>query len=759
MTTALSLLKLLLDNKFYQENHHRVSQDLFPTQVHGLLDTLSEAQGKYARSINLTELFELHLSKNPTLTTATKLELKTVLDNVNNLEPVSVEVGNEIIRNAWKQEIARKAADKLLSIAENREGNLEEIKGLLKAIEKEDYEEVSTEYVDTDIGSLVEEIASNYRWKFNIAPLAVALGNIGAGTFGIISAVPDCLARDTEILMYGGYKKLVQDIVIGDAVMGPDSTPRVVLNTVTGMSKLYNVTYCNGSTYTVTGTHSLSLSCSKVTSNKKYADKVCVKVSDYIKWSEARKAAYKGWRVAIEYLNVPTAVDPYFLGLWLGDGDSRDLSITNPDKEVIDYIHLFAAKNKLAIREERQKKTEVVTYNLHNNHKKYKIREYFKASLFNNKHIPREYLINSTDVRLNLLAGILDADGYLNPSNTSFDIVQKSKTLAYNILDLAQSVGLRASICATRKRCTNTNVWGDYYRLCIGGDIERIPTKIARKKASILHPRKSKGLHFGFTVKESGIGEFYGFEVDSDDSLFVLGDYTVTKNCGKTGFTVNLIFGKGGFIQQRAKVHYIGNEEPALRTMLRGVNCYTGLSTADLIGEANAANRARAQEAFNEIKGSIFIPKNVVDMTIDKLDRYCKDKQPDILIIDQVDKLKITGYKDGNDVARLSAIYMAVREIAKRRNVAIIGVCQAGDGAQGKLYYGYDELYGSRTMKAGEADYILCIGALPKEQGKPGDGGVDEGYRMINIAKNKSPGGNKRPIPCTFDLELSRVTA
>lgn len=224
---------------------------------------------------------------------------------------------------------------------------------------------------------------------------------------------------------------------------------------------------------------------------------------------------------------------------------------------------------------------------------------------------------------------------------------------------------------------------------------------------------------------------------------------------GKTCFIVNMVFGPGGFIEQGANVHIIANEEPGYRVMLRGVNAYTGLSYDELniMREKFPEEFQKVRDGFRGISKNVFI-RDTVDTSIEQLDQYCKDNKVDILIIDQLDKIKMKNTNDSsNDASRLKTLYVAAREIAKRRGVAVIGICQAGNDAHGKLYFGYDALDNSKTGKAGEADYILCIGRLLDEKANE----EDNGSRTINIPKNKSPGGSKTPIPTMFNFPLSRV--
>ena len=47
------------------------------------------------------------------------------------------------------------------------------------------------------------------------------------------------LGKDTPILMYDGSIKLVQDVIVGDIIMGDDSTPRNVLTLARGREQMY----------------------------------------------------------------------------------------------------------------------------------------------------------------------------------------------------------------------------------------------------------------------------------------------------------------------------------------------------------------------------------------------------------------------------------------------------------------------------------------------------------------------------------------
>lgn len=69
-----------------------------------------------------------------------------------------------------------------------------------------------------------------------------------------------CHAKGTKIVMFDGTLKNVEDIVVGDKVMGIDSTPRTVKELIRGRSeRMFEVYQTNGMTYTVNAEHLLAL--------------------------------------------------------------------------------------------------------------------------------------------------------------------------------------------------------------------------------------------------------------------------------------------------------------------------------------------------------------------------------------------------------------------------------------------------------------------------------------------------------------------
>ncbi len=356
-----------------------------------------------------------------------------------------------------------------------------------------------------------------------------------------------CLGLGTPIIMFDGTIKQVENIKVGELLMGPDSTPRKVLSLARGKENLYKINQLNGDPYTVNESHILSL---KHTNSKEVVN---ISVRDYLQKNKSFKHEMKSYKAGVEFESKPYNQDlpPYLLGIWLGDGTSSLPSVTSVDHEVIDYLYEYAKSKNIDV-VKREQKGKVITYYItdksaiqgrgyHSNPLTNALNEY---GLINNKHIPHEYKCNSRQVRLQVLAGLIDTDGHLH--NNCYDIAFKQKDLAYDTVYLARSLGLRAHIKPCKKTCTNTGAIGDYFRIGISGNLDIIPVKVERRKPQ---PRRQikDSLVCGFTIEPLGIGDYYGFEIDGNH-LFMLGDFTVTHNTFTFSFIADSSAKKGGLI-------------------------------------------------------------------------------------------------------------------------------------------------------------------------------------------------------------------
>jgi len=330
-----------------------------------------------------------------------------------------------------------------------------------------------------------------------------------------------CLSFGTPILKFNGDVVPVETIKVGDLLMGPDSKPRKVLSTTKGYGKMYEVTPTKGDSYTVNDNHVLSL---------KYSGKekiINIPIKEYLQDVGTSRFRLKGWRTGVDWNKQEVSIPPYILGMWLGDGSNKQPIIHTADQEVVTELEMFVSSNNLELSKYYENRT-ASSYRIISSHTS-SINPFLEnlksLNVMGNKHIPQKYLINDRNTRLELLAGLIDSDGHL--SNSGYEITTKYPKLRDGILFIARSLGFAAYSKEKESHC-QTGGGGIYQRIFISGDISQIPVRIERKKAAPRQQVKDV-LKTGISVDHADDGEYFGFELDGD-SLFLLGDFTVTHN-------------------------------------------------------------------------------------------------------------------------------------------------------------------------------------------------------------------------------------
>lgn len=449
------------------------------------------------------------------------------------------------------------------------------------------------------------------------------------------AGVGKCLAVDTPILMYDGTIKLVQDIVVGDVIMGDDSTPRNVLGLGRGVERMYQIIPEKGDSYIVNESHILSLTktnkysiawlqernayrvewCNEsrgssgsgdssksgrsfsvndygskkntkaavlsfISSNPLQDFYTDIELREYIKKPLSWKKEWKGYRVGVDFHNRHNvlSIDPYVLGFWLGG--KLELGVYYDD-----VLHIFS---------EEDIRTHLEEYDM-----------------LNNEHIPFEYLTSTRDVRLKILAGLIDSNGCL--VDNCYSISQKSKRLTDDILYIARSLGFAAY--AKKYTKSYLNKMEVYYKITISGRIFCIPILDEQKRLNE-ESYTDDVLKVGITVKPLDEDRYYGFQIDGNHR-FVLGDFTVTHNTALAK-VIGFVFSKSGIlatdtvkiISPRADLvgQYVGHTAPRTRACL-----FECLESVLFIDEAYQLSSTGTEKDFG--------PESVTEI-VNFLDKY-----------------------------------------------------------------------------------------------------------------------------------------
>lgn len=362
-----------------------------------------------------------------------------------------------------------------------------------------------------------------------------------------------CLAPGSKVIMADGSLRNIEDVSVGDLLMGPDSKPRVVLQLFRGREQMYRVKQTSAQEYVVNGAHILVLRKSeacKLDRGEQFAsgnfrrpngrypdfpDEVEISVEDWLKQSKRWQEHFRGFRAGlIEFERKDVEVDPYLLGLWLGDGLHRELMITSADQEIRDWLKGFAERSGLRYTESKKYGASNKAVDVRLGRKpavhgrKNPVWQGFKAyGVVSNKHIPEDYIVNDEATRLKLLAGLIDSDGHY--ARGGYEITLANERLARDTKKLADTLGFRTSLRERKTKCGD--VIGRAWRVSINGATDRVPCILPRKQASI-SPNKDKMLS-QISIEPVGEGDYYGVLLDGDHR-FLLEDGTVTHNSGKS---------------------------------------------------------------------------------------------------------------------------------------------------------------------------------------------------------------------------------
>jgi len=485
--------------------------------------------------------------------------------------------------------------------------------------------------------------------------------------------------------MYDGSLKKVEKIKSGELLMGDDSTPRKVLSIARGQEKMYWVRQNKGIDYRVNESHILSLKRSRNERKHKHGDVLNISIKEYLEKSDKFKTNYKGYKVPVKFMEKPLHVEPYFIGLWLGDGRKSDVRVATMDREVIVYMQQYA--NRLDLELIRSKDDGKCPMYSITNGKKINKNDTFslqavmrKLNLIDNKHIPQDYLINSTQNRLELLAGLIDSDGHYDKQCNGYEITQKDKSLAKQIKFLADSLGFRTSLKKKKATIKSIGYECNVYRVRMFGDIDRVPVKIERKKAEPWRVKRSWN-QTGIKVEYDKVDDYYGFEIDGN-SLFLLEDMTVTHN---TALTLNLA---QQVLDDNKGVAIFSLEMPAEQLMLRMLSAKTSIPLQKLkVGDMSDDEWSRLNSAADTMGSRKFFVDDNGSVTIHNVRaklRKLKTQHPEIslCVIDYLQLMTGTGNKDRHQ--EVSDISRGLKLLARELEIPIIALSQLNRGVENR---------------------------------------------------------------------------
>lgn len=483
-----------------------------------------------------------------------------------------------------------------------------------------------------------------------------------------------CEKINTPHLMYDGSIKMVQDIKVGDKLMGPDSKPRTVLSLARGRQEMFDVIPTKGEVYGFNRDHVLSLRCSTNVNQKFRKGEIYnISINDYLELPKYVQEKLKLWRTGVEFEQQSVPYTPYTIGAWLAEGSFPTSSVrfTCGDKELKNEVEKEAALNDVIFNNVKESSTNCEGFSLttktHSNHMLNYLRDVTKDG---EKRIPKEYKINSEKVRLELLAGLLDGDGNLH--HNSFEITTKYKGLAEDIKFLCRSLGFYVNHKEKEVKLKGWEESRTYQRLNISGHVDKIPTRISRKKAS---PRRQVKdvLSTGFKLVSTGVDDYYGFTLDGDH-LYLLEDFTVSHN---TSFGITLL---NNMSKQGAGCYFGSYDMYKNNVYQKLIQRHTGLPEEEIFDVFRNNDKEQIDKfgailakEYGNVSFCFKVGQSIADLKRSiEMEEKKRKRKIDLVVVDYLE-LILTDTKDPTAASAEAA--QGLREIANAGRV-VVGLLQ-----------------------------------------------------------------------------------
>jgi len=289
------------------------------------------------------------------------------------------------------------------------------------------------------------------------------------------------IADYTPVLTKDGWKRH-GDLVIGDYVFGLDGEYKKVINVLPKHYANMTVELTNGQRIECHENHEW------VVYDRNSHKNSTIETVKMFNRGVSNKLLGRGHRYNFMLPNAKPIkgtkkdllVNPYVLGAWLGDGTNTKQCICSCKKDII--VLDECSKYYTTSSENVHKDTGVITRYYKNLNKD--LRTFGMCfSKKTEKYIPEEYITSSIEQRLELLAGLIDTDGYLDKKHNRVAFTTSDYLLKETFERLISTFGWRVSTTEVQPRLSTSGIQGKkaYWQICFNPTIS-IPCRIERKK-------------------------------------------------------------------------------------------------------------------------------------------------------------------------------------------------------------------------------------------------------------------------------------
>ena len=208
---------------------------------------------------------------------------------------------------------------------------------------------------------------------------------------------------------------------------------------------------------------------------------------------------------------------------------------------------------------------------------------------------------------------------------------------------------------------------------------------------------------------------------------------------GKSLFIINMV---GGLLHDGYKVLFIENEDPAKSTMSRLVCRLAEKPIVDVIENPDEVEEVVKKRGYDNL-----ILKSLSPGTFKDIQSLIDQHGVDVVVINQLRNIWVG--KESR-VEQMEIAATSARNLAKKNNILVIGVTQAGDSGTNKLRLEMGDIDFSNTGMPAQMDLIIGVGSNDEYDSKS--------WRMVSLPKNKLSGEHVY-FPVLVDTKTNKITS
>jgi hypothetical protein len=343
---------------------------------------------------------------------------------------------------------------------------------------------------------------------------------------------------DARVLTPSGWTTMGA-LAVGDEVIGSDGKAHDVTGVFPqGEQDIYRVTFTDGSSTECTGNHVWHVASAY---DRKHGTHRVMSLDELVSGGLHYRSGPAKWSVPLvdpvqftaSHAELP--IDPYLMGLLLGDGSFRGngkgsggVSLSVATSDVEETKGLLNLPDGVTISGREQKGCSELYFRGPGSPKRNPLTDAVRGlGLFDvighEKFIPAEYMRAGVTDRIAVLQGLIDSDGSVSPTAVRF--TNTSRRLIDDLVDLVGSIGGTTSVTLVDRG--HRPQWTVVIKRLPEGIV---PARLARK-ASAFRPISRVGRYrYIDRVERVGRKQAQCIRVDSDDHLYVTDDHIVTHN-------------------------------------------------------------------------------------------------------------------------------------------------------------------------------------------------------------------------------------